>query len=258
MQSIRNLLKLTFFIGYDRIKAPKSFKADKDIVAFTNKEQYILKEYINSHPNQYNNMILLSLYTGMRIGEVLALTTKDVIKDKGRIVIYVNKSLTKDKDGQSVMGTTTKTKNGKRKIELIKKSKSIIRNVFKEMKPNKNNALFTRKDGKLYEHNQVNGAFKRICKNAGIKIVETKTRNKKGKIVKKKHSEVNIHMLRHTFATRCIEAGVEIPVLQRLLGHSNIQTTVNIYGDIYDYYRQKEMRKFDKYLENMDKRFGRV
>lgn len=49
-------------------------------------------------------------------------------------------------------------------------------------------------------------------------------------------------MLRHTFATRCIEAGVDLLVLQKLMGHANIETTINTYGDIYNYYKQKNSK----------------
>ena len=252
----KKLVKENYFMGYEKIKLPKSLKEDKDVVAFTSKEEYILKEYIKTHPNQYNNIILLCLYTGMRIGEVLALTTNDITFDKGYGTIDVNKSLTKNKKGEIIMGKTTKTKNGKRKLELIKKSRNVIDIAIKEMKPNKYNALFLRPDGKFYEDSQVNGAFKRICKNAGIKVIDTKKKKSNGRIVNLKLSDVNVHMLRHTFATRCIEAGVEITVLQKLLGHSNIQTTINIYGDIYDYYRQKEIKKYDEYMQEVDEKFN--
>ena len=91
--------------------------------------------------------------------------------------------------------------------------------------------LFCQANKKLYVNNTINSAFKRICKNAGITI------------------PVNTHMLRHTFATRCIEAGVDLPVLQKLMGHANIETTINTYGDIYNYYKQKETQKVIDYLK---------
>lgn len=75
----------------DPIEKPKSYKEDKDVVAFTMKEEYILVQYMNSHYSQYNNMILLALYTGMRIGEVLALTTDDINFDQDYGAIRVTK-----------------------------------------------------------------------------------------------------------------------------------------------------------------------
>ena len=57
-------------------------------------------------------------------------------------------------------------------------------------------------------------------------------------------------MLRHTFATRCIEAGISMPVLQKLMGHANIQTTINTYGDIYNYYQNKETQKYIDYIKS--------
>ena len=61
--------------------------------------------------------------------------------------------------------------------------------------------------------------------------------------------------LRHTFATRCIESGVRIEVLQKILGHANIQITVNTYGKIYDYYTQKELSKYADYMETTNEKF---
>ena len=74
----------------DPVEKPKSEKEDKDVIAFTIREEYTLVQYMNSHFTQYNNMILLSLYTGMRIGEVLALTTDDVNFDEDYGTIQIN------------------------------------------------------------------------------------------------------------------------------------------------------------------------
>lgn len=56
------------------------------------------------------------------------------------------------------------------------------------------------------------------------------------------------HTLRHTFTTRLIESRMNIKVIQESLGHSDIQTTLNIYADVTKELKQKEFTKFDDFL----------
>ena len=218
-----------FFEGINAIERPKSIKEDKDVVALTITEQNKLEDYLETHSSRYKNIILLCLYTGMRIGEVLALNYTDDI-DLENKMIKITKTLTKDRNKKTVIGPT-KTKSGRRNIEINELTEDIIKDSINNKMENKNKILYCQENGQLYVDNTINSAFKRICKNAGI----TKP--------------VNTHMLRHTFATRCIEAGVDLPVLQKLMGHANIETTINTYGDIYNYYKQKETQKVIDYLK---------
>ena len=253
----RGIIKNNFFDSNsdDLIEKPKSFKQDKKVEALTAKEQFILEMYMKNNYSKYNNILLMCLYTGMRVGEVLSLTPNDITYDKKDVTINIKATLTKSKDGKTIIGDAPKTKNGYRKIDLRKDSKEILENSIKSMIPNEYNVIFIQENGKLYEEGMINSAFKRIAKNAGIRVINTKKRKKNGKLVNLKSSNVHTHMLRHTFATRCIEAGVPIHVLQKVLGHAKIQTTIDTYGDIYDYFRQKEMNKYDEYMENQNKIF---
>lgn len=222
-------LVTNFFEGINRIEMPKSLKEDKDVVALTITEQNKLEDYLAAHPTKHKNIILLCLYTGLRIGEALALNYNEDI-DLENKMLRINKTLTKDINKKTIIGPA-KTKNGKRNLEINELTEDIIKEALKTKIENKNQVLFCQENKKLYEDNTINSAFKRICKNAGI------------------NKPVNTHMLRHTFATRCIEAGVDLPVLQKLMGHANIETTINTYGDIYNYYKQKETQKVIDYLK---------
>ena len=58
-------------------------------------------------------------------------------------------------------------------------------------------------------------------------------------------------MLRHTFATRCIESGMQAVTLLRILGHKNISITLNTYTDVFNKFKQKEVNKLDSYLNGL-------
>ena len=63
--------------------------------------------------------------------------------------------------------------------------------------------------------------------------------------------KISPHMLRHTFATRCIEAGMTAKVLQSILGHSKISTTLDTYASVFDKFKIDENEKLEVYMKSI-------
>ena len=60
--------------------------------------------------------------------------------------------------------------------------------------------------------------------------------------------DITTHSLRHSYGRRCIEPGMQPVVVQRLMGHTDIQVTLNTYTDVYDEFKAKEIEKANKYF----------
>ena len=232
---------------------PRSNKQDKKIESFSIEEQ---KSFINSLKNEnYKNIFLIALHSGMRIGEILALTPSDI--DLDNKLIHITKTLTKDKNGKVKIGETTKTYNSNRDIPITSILETVLKDSIINYMPNENNLLFCHLNGSIIAPATINTQFKKICKNANIKVIETKKKtskkNKEGEniYVNLKTSSANTHMLRHTYATRCIEAGVPAEVLQRLLGHKNISITINTYTTIFNKFKENALENYINYIKNI-------
>ena len=239
---LQNLVKINPFKIDNLIIKIKSNKVNKKVEALTLEEQNLLLNELSHTDDRYKNVFYIALYTGMRIGEILALKKEDIdLKNK---IIKVRKTITKDKNDKAILGETTKTYNSLRDVPIIKPLFPILSDLILEV----DNYLF------LYNNSfispaTINAHFKKLCKNANIKVFinpnKTVYTNNEIKKVNLKTSSVNTHMLRHTFATRCIESGMNALVLSKILGHKKIEITLNVYTSVFNKLTIKEVDKIN-------------
>ena len=245
---INNIVKSNPFLIKGAIIKVKSEKEDKKIEALTIEEQKAFINELEKSNDEYKDIFFTLIYTGARIGEILALFGSNINLETNYITI--DKTLTKSENGASILGKTTKTYAGTREIPITKHLLPIISKYAN----NKDELIFT-KNNKIIRPNTINTHFKKICKDANVKTLinpNKKVYKKAGIInVNLKTSSVNTHMLRHTFATRCIEAGVSAVALSRILGHKDIQTTLNTYTSVFNKFKEDELNKINNYLDNI-------
>ena len=218
----------------EEVIKPKSKQQIKEIRALTVDEQSKLTNYLKSvkiDEEKYKVCFLLEMYMGLRIGETLALTSNDINLKDG--YIKVTRTLTKDKNFNTVMNNRAKTFAGRRKLPIPDIIKNELKEQLKIAKSNRDNLLFLC-DGEYVRPNSANSVLKRIFRTQlGLS-----------------DKNISTHALRHTYATRCIEAGMNAVVLQRLMGHTDVKITLNTYTSVFNDFKESELNKVNKYINN--------
>lgn len=240
----------------DLVKTPKQVK--KEMRVLTIEEQTALIKA--AHNDRYGIPIILALYTGMRVGEVLALKNEDLQLDGDSPVIHVRSSMKREyKDGISpdsaeffgdsdenktvLMRSSPKTYTSIRDIPLIPEAVEILKQQLEYTAEDKDRAgmaysdygfVFSNPLGQPFDQRTYADSFDRIVKAAGIdKTIQLGTND----------VSVGFHTLRHTFATRAVENGMDILVLSKILGHAQASTTLNKYGHVLADHLRSSMEK---------------
>lgn len=215
------------------IKKPKADRQDRKVTAFTCEEQNIFLEALKKKRYQaknidYNSMFMIELFAGLRMGEICALTPQDI--DLENNIIRVRNTVTRGIDYEVKIGDKTKTPRGVRDVPINPILVDTLKKVLKDFVKNKENLLFyNEKMDRPVSTQQANDYFHRLCNGAGLTIVGGQ------------------HILRHTFVTRCIEAGVSPEVIMRWAGHKDISVTINTYTDVFAKMHNKAIDKFTEY-----------
>ena len=233
----RNILRYNFLDDQLEFEIPlsKKFKnKSKAVSAFTIEEQkQLISALLDAKKFRYKYQIFLSLYTGMRMGEINALDINDI--DFENKIIHIRRTITRTFDDRATIGSYTKTVNGIRDLIMD----SFVEKLLKEYLSseyyieNDFNLLFCNSYKQCISTDTVNMMFKCFCKDNNIG----------------KGYDVHQHMLRHTFATRCIEAGMPASVLAKIMGHANVATTLNVYCEVFDKFKKEHLDMSFEYLE---------
>lgn len=221
----------------DELKKPKSKKAERKVRALSTEEQAKLVDILLTDESiKYVPQMLISMFTGMRMGDVNALTIND-INTKFNF-INVDKTITRKKHGRAFVNTSPKTAKGNRQIPINTMVKPIIDQVLSGYVPTTDNMLFHTSRNSIVTTNQVSMEYQRVIDKYNV-------------LDKTIKGDITLHSLRHTYATRCIECGMPPKVLQTLLGHTDIRITLDTYSDVFENFQSENVAKVDIYLDKL-------
>ena len=241
------VIEVNYMTRYNA-RRPKSSKKPKVVRGFTEDEQLRFLEVLENHnvrygKNNYRLQLLIELYSGLRMGEVNALKPEDI--DFKNRKIYVHSTVARGIDARPFIRDTTKTEAGVRYVPISDVLVPILHEALDQMKDNPEGLIFydyhkknkwnEGKKGGIIETSQVNSFFQRICEKAGVPAMGQ-------------------HSLRHTFATRCIEAGIQAVVLKKWMGHTDIHITLDTYTDVFDRMNNESTEKYDDLIRELNSR----
>lgn len=192
----------------------------KEMRVLSVSEQNIFVKYLLNKNDVFSFGMLLSLFTGLRIGELCALTWDDI----GENTIKVNKTVQRvQQNGYTEILTLPPKTVSSNRIIPIPKELMLLLKGRKE-----NGTVMKQENGRPIEPRLMQMKFKKYTAECGIE-------------------NINFHSLRHSFATRCVEVGFDIKSLSEILGHSDVKTTLNkyVHSSMEQKSKQMDLLKFN-------------
>lgn len=205
---------------------PKGEKS-KIIHAYTKEEQQIIVNYTNNDKGA-NRIYYFLLASGLRVGEAIALTLDDINLEEG--TVNVNKTAINYK-GTMVTQDHPKTEQSIRTVYLsencIVRLKRYV--TLANSPKNTKRLLFPNDHWNMYHTSALRSRWIKSCAEMGIPY--------KG-----------IHALRHSYATRALEKGIDVKIVSTMLGHSTVATTMNIYQDVHSEQKKIAAQSMNDFL----------
>lgn len=222
---LKNSLKTAYMLGCtdrqlgDKIKRPKV--SERKIECFSIREQRKIENAVLTGRKHKYFGVLLCLYTGLRIGEVVALKWNDIDLKKG--MLSVNKTCYDTPEG--LVFDDPKTVHSRRIIPLPRQIMPILR---EKRKTSKSDFVVSEK-GKPVSVRSFQRSFELLLKRHRIE-------------------HRGFHSLRHTFATRALESGMDVKTLSEILGHKNPSITLSRYAHSLMEHKSAMMNRLGKLL----------
>lgn len=238
------------------LKQAHNFDTEKK-KALTLEQQYVFMDFLeNSRKySHWKPIFEVMLGTGLRVGEVTGLRWEDLDFENGTIsvnhtLVYYNHA----ENGCYFSVNTPKTRAGVRTVPMMG---NVRESFLKEKKFQEEQGItckagidgytdfvFVNRFGNVQHQGTLNKALRRIIRDCNQEQMN-KAQSKRNIVLLPRFS---CHTLRHTFATRLCEAGINMKVIQDVLGHSDIGTTMNIYADATNELKEKEFMALSEYL----------
>ena len=186
------------------VELPKVHRREAELL--TRNQQLQLCRYLQRNPCTTSLCVLLSLYTGLRVGEVCGLMWRDIDFEKS--ILTVSRTVQRIRNsthGTRLIADTPKSRSSQRSIPIPK----FLIKLLRGSRSNENCYILSGSNH-IIEPRTLQRRFKSILKKADL-------------------PSVGYHSLRHAFATNCLQAGFDVKTLSEILGHASVETTLNRY-----------------------------
>ena len=222
--------------------------------ALTEEQQALFIDFLTESKtyNHWLPLMTVFLGTGCRVGELIGLTWDDCDFTEGIITINHNLVYRQQDSGKCEMHITTpKTESGKRVVPMFQAVRKALLQEKKEQMRNGFNStiidgysgfVFTNRCGYVHNPQTINRAIKRIYTACNEQEIERAQKEHRQPVL---IPHFSVHNLRHTFCTRFCENETDLKIIQEIMGHSDITTTMNIYNEATKERKQESFARLE-------------